>query len=329
MLNLGIQNNYIAKFIISTILLFATISCSKYDTNNDKPISINQDKIIPFNLAGRIHNQALGFIAENLKYSNNDNYESLENKAKLLVLDYAKHKNILIDNDYIENGYILRPSIFRNENVNVKMLKIYAKQKIDLLEQKKIIKKEEAQIIDEIFSLLEKISDKEINVNPIIEIDKIFNQFESKKFDVKKGEGIIAGYCLGIARSSVRIWVDFLQKDKPKNMEINFIQSQSIERVRSHEDQGINYDFIPIDPNDPDSPIVIYDPSNPQISVMVAPWVAADVAGAIGGATGSILDNVFHKKPIDWASAGAWAIGGAVAGSTLGPIGKLLTKYFH
>jgi len=37
--------------------------------------------------------------------------------------------------------------------------------------------------------------------------------------------------------------------------------------------------------------------------------------GALGGATGSILDNVFHRKPIDWRSAGAWAVGGAIAGS--------------
>ena len=37
--------------------------------------------------------------------------------------------------------------------------------------------------------------------------------------------------------------------------------------------------------------------------------------GAIGGATGSILDNVVHNKPIDWRSAGAWAVGGAIAGS--------------
>ncbi len=37
--------------------------------------------------------------------------------------------------------------------------------------------------------------------------------------------------------------------------------------------------------------------------------------GALGGATGSILDNVFHSKPIDWRSAGAWAVGGAIAGS--------------
>ena len=37
--------------------------------------------------------------------------------------------------------------------------------------------------------------------------------------------------------------------------------------------------------------------------------------GAVGGATGSILDNVFNSKPISLRSAGAWAVGGAIAGS--------------
>jgi bacteriocin-like protein len=37
--------------------------------------------------------------------------------------------------------------------------------------------------------------------------------------------------------------------------------------------------------------------------------------GAIGGAVGSILDNVTHSKPVDWRSAGSWAVGGAIGGS--------------
>jgi bacteriocin-like protein len=43
--------------------------------------------------------------------------------------------------------------------------------------------------------------------------------------------------------------------------------------------------------------------------------------GALGGATGSILDNVSHGNPIDWRSAGSWAVGGAIAGSLGGPWG--------
>lgn len=37
--------------------------------------------------------------------------------------------------------------------------------------------------------------------------------------------------------------------------------------------------------------------------------------GALGGATGSILDNTLNGNPINWRSAGAWAVGGAIAGS--------------
>jgi hypothetical protein len=38
-------------------------------------------------------------------------------------------------------------------------------------------------------------------------------------------------------------------------------------------------------------------------------------AGAAGGAVASILDNKLNGKKINWKSAGAWAIGGAIAGS--------------
>jgi lactobin A/cerein 7B family class IIb bacteriocin len=43
------------------------------------------------------------------------------------------------------------------------------------------------------------------------------------------------------------------------------------------------------------------------------------VIGAVGGAVGSILDNFTHSKPIDWRSAGSWAVGGAIGGSAAGP----------
>jgi len=46
--------------------------------------------------------------------------------------------------------------------------------------------------------------------------------------------------------------------------------------------------------------------------------------GAVGGAAGSILDNRFHGKPIDWRSAGAWAVGGAIAGARGGLWGASL-----
>src|SRR4028118_454514 len=42
------------------------------------------------------------------------------------------------------------------------------------------------------------------------------------------------------------------------------------------------------------------------------------VVGALGGAAGSILDNLTHSKPIDWRAAGSWAVGGAIGGSAKG-----------
>jgi len=67
---------------------------------------------------------------------------------------------------------------------------------------------------------------------------------------------------------------------------------------------------------------------NPDIfkGEKIAPWVIADAAGALGGAIGSIADNLFNGESVNWASAGAWALGGAVGGSSGVWIAKLLAK---
>ncbi len=46
--------------------------------------------------------------------------------------------------------------------------------------------------------------------------------------------------------------------------------------------------------------------------------------GALGGAGASILDNRLNGKPINWKSAAAWGIGGAIAGSRGGLLGAAL-----
>jgi bacteriocin-like protein len=43
------------------------------------------------------------------------------------------------------------------------------------------------------------------------------------------------------------------------------------------------------------------------------------LVGLAGGAAGSILDNTFNGEPINWRSAGAWALGGGIAGAWGGP----------
>jgi bacteriocin-like protein len=57
------------------------------------------------------------------------------------------------------------------------------------------------------------------------------------------------------------------------------------------------------------------DLANEELTDEELSAIDGGVLGAAGGATGSILDNVFHGDPIDWPSAGAWAVGGAIGGS--------------
>lgn len=60
----------------------------------------------------------------------------------------------------------------------------------------------------------------------------------------------------------------------------------------------------------------------------IAPWVAADAAGALGGAIGAGLDSYSSTGHVNWKSVGAWAVGGAIASSCVGPVGRVLTKIF-
>ncbi len=52
--------------------------------------------------------------------------------------------------------------------------------------------------------------------------------------------------------------------------------------------------------------------------------LSAGIAGAIGGAIDSILEDTHHRREIRWNDAGAWALGGAAGGSLAAPIGKLI-----
>jgi hypothetical protein len=54
----------------------------------------------------------------------------------------------------------------------------------------------------------------------------------------------------------------------------------------------------------------------------IAPWLAADLLGAACGAGSSLLDNYLNGEDLNWRSAAAWALGGAVCGSVGIRIGR-------
>ena len=54
----------------------------------------------------------------------------------------------------------------------------------------------------------------------------------------------------------------------------------------------------------------------------IAPWIAADLLGAACGAGSSLLDNYFNGEKLNWRSAAAWGLGGAVCGSVGVRIGR-------
>ena len=59
-----------------------------------------------------------------------------------------------------------------------------------------------------------------------------------------------------------------------------------------------------------------------QIEPRLAPWIAADLLGAVCGAGSSILSDVLDGNDVDWSDAFAWGLGGAVCGSVGIRIGR-------
>ncbi len=47
----------------------------------------------------------------------------------------------------------------------------------------------------------------------------------------------------------------------------------------------------------------------------IAPWLAMDLLGAACGAGSSLLSDYWNDQPLNWKSAAAWGLGGAVCGS--------------
>jgi hypothetical protein len=310
---------------VAAIILFSVIivGCKKNESNATIKNN-NTENIIPFKEAARIHNQVLGAIAINLNDKGQYSYVSLEEQAKQIAYEYMDYKNLSLYKKNVTYGFNLRPSIFKDNYTSVRELKFYAIRTINALLSAKAIGKEEAIFIEDLFTILDKIESKKIVTDPIKEIDYLSSRFEAYNFDISSGQGIVAGYCISVAKASVRLWVDYLQKEKGRS----FTKVNSITNTTDtyENEDGKNFDFIIIDPSDPNSPIIVYDPGD-QVAVDVAPWVAFDIAGALGGAAGSILDNVFHRKAIDWRSAGAWAIGGAIGASAVGPVGRFLSRF--
>ncbi len=128
------------------------------------------------------------------------------------------------------------------------------------------------------------------------------NQFDAKKYPTSNNAGHVLAITLAISIKSMEWWIE-------------------------HEDfmtyQGTSEEYFLVK-NGPNGDIEFKKNS----SVVVAPWVAADVAGAVVGAAGGAISSYAGTGSVNWTSVGVSAVFGAVTGSTgvVGRLAKLIKK---
>lgn len=318
------NSSMILKASLSTLILATLLfSCRKDSevTNISIPKGINQDKIIPFNEAGNIHNLVLTEITSKLKGDLNSNYNAMENQAKEIAITYSLKNRMPLSSSDIENGYKLRPSIFQFRKLNMRVLQDYAGNTLSKLQSNQAITKDESEFISSIFTFLNQASGNKSSAEIHQGLDILSTIWESRHYNISTGEGIVSGYCLSIAKASASLWTNPKMLGSKKNNEMLRIKTNSYEDIPA----GFNSEEIYYNPNITDgSPFF----SDAIIDLDAAQIIAADIAGALGGAAGSILQDVFNHQPIDWSNAGAWAIGAGIGSSSVGGIYRVIKWLF-
>lgn len=182
------------KVYLTMLFIFPFFfACKKENTilaPTETKLGINQNKMISFDEAGNIHNEVLSLIVSNLSSNANDDYLSLEQKAKQIALGYVNTHNEYLSRDDINNGYKIRPSIFVYEKLRSKTYLNYATATLAKLEFNGAIKHDESEFIISLFSLLKNIYDRKSSPDVAKGIDSLSKIWESKKYHIERVKGL-------------------------------------------------------------------------------------------------------------------------------------------
>lgn len=276
---------------------------------------------------GRIHNQALDNFIRVFKEVNVENFDqavehinsihanfystlSLSNDEKTkLISSSTKFKFFVAENGFFNYLYSDSNSFLElssgakqsiaslNNQYGINSESPSLKQVVDLAFSRGLMDAYEKNKLTEINQLVYQNKTGEITIDELIQkINSIATEFDAKNYDFKGKNGHALALTLSLSTHSLSWW--------KTNSDV-FISSENIGRKGG--------------------PNVEYDNST-----LLAPWVAADVVGAVYGGTVGAIGSYATTGSVNWGAAGISAVGGAIAGSTgiIGKAGKWLSSFF-
>lgn len=289
-------------------------------------VGYSQIKVEDYFNRGDLHNKALDYVLSNLdesKFSKNVD-ENVDYVNRLLIEFYAEN-NLDISNSEKYKYFMVKDNFYNYLNEGAYAYKDLSNKvfkSISSLNESAGLKDNEPtystllsnslrnQLIDEYeLSTLNKIKeliDNNIDgLNTASEILKELNsykdEFNSKKYAKNENAGHVLAITLAISIKSMEWWVKNENSVTYILPEPNFILAS----------------------NGPNGDVILK-----ENSLLIAPWVGLDIAGAVisGGIAAS--GQYVLTGSVDWGMVGWAAVGGAVSGSTgaVGRLAKLITR---
>jgi len=283
------------------LLFIITLSSSLFSScTNETSISEKTLNVKDFTQFGKIHNEYLSnmkeiFISEQPIFSNIDEKVTYINKVNLSYTNKVYLPNS-IDKGTLENSLNNSKRFITTENLTSELFRSTTKSNVKSYSINKVTHKTDINI----FEIIQIIKDENIISDFGADLLNTFSQNIEDNYN-----GILSDYEL---KQNLKIII--------KSFDNHLYQSDSNEGALIGEVLNISLSSIEWWEQNTEE---FGNPSNVrnmQKAPQLLPWVAADLGGAVGGALGSILDNAFNGESINWRSAGAWAVGGAVGSST-------------
>lgn len=278
-------------FLLGTIVI---INCSS-DDNNPTPVAM---KVQDFSKAGEIHNLFLTNVKNEFIPLENisnieDKIEYIKNFNKKFVssLDIpSENKKILIDdlekhkNLVVENNIVNKAFGKNSSSKSTKSNDINLIDMINDLNESKQINETSYKILSNISNDLKNNYDGSLTDSDLkLNVEKYITEFNQAGYDTSSGEGEMVGTILAISISSIEWW-----EENPDAL-LNLSKRSS---------------------------------STLHSKALIAPWLAADVGGAIYGAAAGAVGSYLLNGEVSWKATGWASLAGAVGAST-GAAGRI------
>jgi len=287
---------FMCLFLLSALIV---INCSS-DDNNPTPVAM---KVQDFNKAGEIHNLFLTNVKNEFKPL--ENISNIEEKIEYIndfnkkfvgSLDISPENKKALINDLEKNKNLVVESNIVNKAFGKKSSsKSTTSSDINLIDMINDLKESE-QINDTSYEILSNISidiknnyDGSLTDSDLkLNVEKYIAQFNQAGYDISSGEGEMVGTILAISISSIEWW-----EENPDAL-LNLSKRSS---------------------------------STLHNKALIAPWLAADVGGAIYGAAAGAVGSYLLNGEVSWKATGWASLAGAVGAST-GAAGKIAKWIF-